>query len=107
MGDVLRSAIRVASDHLLEETEMRLLVNGICDCYGFDFRDYEPNWVRSRIWDRVRAEQSQTVSGFQERVLHDPEVLERLLVALTVPRQGLFSDPAFYVAFRTIVVPIL
>jgi chemotaxis protein methyltransferase CheR len=99
--------MRAANDSLLEETEMRLLLNGVCECYGFDFRDYEPSWVRSRIWDRVRAEQTQTVSGFQERVLHDPEVLERLLVALSVPQQGLFSDPAFYEAFRTIVVPIL
>jgi chemotaxis protein methyltransferase CheR len=99
--------MRVANDLLLEETEMRLLLDGIRDCYGFEFRDYDTGWVRARIWDRVRAEGVQTVSGFQERVLHDPSALERLLTALAVPRAGLFADPEFFQTFRSVVVPIL
>jgi chemotaxis protein methyltransferase CheR len=99
--------MRVANDLLLEDTEMRLLLSGIRECYGFDFRDYEPSWVRARIWDCARAEHSETVSGFQERVLHEPKVLERLLRALAVPREGLFADGDFYDQFRTAVVPLL
>jgi chemotaxis protein methyltransferase CheR len=99
--------MRVANDILLEETEMRLLLEGLRECYGFDFRDYGAAWVRARIWDRARAEQIHTVSGFQERVLHDPPVLERLLMALAVPRPGLFADAEFFRTFRTVVVPIL
>jgi chemotaxis protein methyltransferase CheR len=99
--------MRVANDLLLEETEMRLLLRGLRDCYGFDFRDYEPGWVHARIWDCARAEQSQTVSGFQERVLHEPRVLERLLRALAMPRAGLFDDREFYQMFRSAVVPML
>ena len=99
--------MRVANDLLLEETEMRLLLHGIRDCYGFDFQDYDPAWVRSRIWDRACAEEVQTVSGLQERVLHDPAVLERLLVALSVSPSRLFADIEFCQAFRCVVVPIL
>jgi chemotaxis protein methyltransferase CheR len=99
--------MHVANDLLLEETEMRLLLTGLRDCYGFDFRDYEPGWVRARIWDCARAEQSQTVSGFQERVLHEPSVLEHLLRALVVPRMGFFGDREFYQDFRSAVVPLL
>jgi chemotaxis protein methyltransferase CheR len=99
--------MRVANDLLLEETEMRLLLHGMRDCYGFDFHEYDTTWVRARIWERVRAEEAQTVSGLQERVLHDPSALERLLSALSVPRPALFADAEYFQAFRSTVVPIL
>jgi len=48
-----------------------------------------------------------TISGLQERVLHEPACLDRLLVALSINVSAMFRDPTFYRAFREKVVPIL
>jgi chemotaxis protein methyltransferase CheR len=49
----------------------------------------------------------QTVSGLQERLLHDPQVMEKLLLDLSVNVTAMFRDPTFYAAFRAKVVPLL
>ncbi|MGH7229794.1 MAG: CheR family methyltransferase [Nitrospiraceae bacterium] len=99
--------MRVATDMLVEETEIRLLLDGLHHCFGFDFRDYAAAPIRQRIWECVEAEGLQTISGLQERVLHDHACLERLLRALAPKSPAMFDDPAFFVAFRTTVVPLL
>src|SRR5918998_3453952 len=75
--------------------------------YGFDFREYAPASLKRRVWRRIAAERLETVSGLQERVLHDPACMERLLLDLSINVTAMFRDPTFYVAFRTHAVPIL
>jgi chemotaxis protein methyltransferase CheR len=48
-----------------------------------------------------------SISGLQEKVLHDPQAMERLLAGLSVNVTTMFRDPTFYVAFREHVVPLL
>ena len=91
----------------LEEIEIRLLLEGIYQYYGFDFRDYALASLQRRIWNAVRAEGLTRISAFQDRVLHDPTCLERLLLMLSVNVTAMFRDPGFYLAFRTRVVPLL
>ena len=40
-------------------------------------------------------------------MLHDPDVMERLLLDLSINVTAMFRDPTFYVAFREKVVPLL
>jgi len=91
----------------LEQIEIRLLTEGIYRHYGFDFRDYSLPSLRRRIWKRVYAEGLSTVSGLIEKVLHDAQSMERLLLDLSINTTAMFRDPAFYVAFRQKVVPML
>lgn len=91
----------------LEQIEVRLLTEGIYLHYGFDFRDYSLPSLRRRIWKRVYAEGLSTIAGLIEKVLHDPQSMERLLLDLSVNTTAMFRDPAFYMAFRTKVVPML
>jgi len=91
----------------LEALEIRLLTEGMYQRYGFDFRDYSTPSLRRRIWKRVYAEGLSTISGLQERVLHDPQSMERLLLDLSINTTAMFRDPTFYVAFREKVVPML
>ena len=91
----------------LEEIEIRLLLEGIVRHYGFDFRDYALASIRRRILNAVQTEQVNSVSGLQEKVLHDAASMERLLLGLTVHVTSMFRDPGFYVAFRQKVVPFL
>ena len=91
----------------LEEIEVRLLTEGIYRHYGFDFRDYSLPSLRRRIWKRVYAEGLTTISGLIEKVLHDAQSMERLLLDLSINTTAMFRDPTFYLTFRHKVVPML
>jgi chemotaxis protein methyltransferase CheR len=96
-----------ARDAELDRLELDLLLEAIQRRYGFDFRGYAPASLKRRIWQRIRAEQLESVSGLQERVLHDPEAMERLLRDLSITVTSMFRDPSFFQAFREQVVPLL
>jgi len=91
----------------LEQVEIDLLLEGVFRHYGYDFRAYAPASLRRRIWKRIRAETLDSVSALQQRVLHDPEAMDRLLMDLSVSVTAMFRDPSFYVVFRERVVPLL
>lgn len=90
-----------------EEIEIRLLLEGVFQHYGFDFRDYAPASLKRRIWKCIQDENLHTVSALQEKVLHDPTCMERLLLTLSINVTAMFRDPDFYFAFRKKVVPLL
>jgi chemotaxis protein methyltransferase CheR len=91
----------------VERLEFDLLLEGIYRQYGFDFRDYAPSSLRRRVRQRAKAEGVETISALQERVLHDPACMERLLHDMSIHVTSLFRDPTFYLAFRVKVVPLL
>ncbi len=91
----------------LERLEIELLLEGVFRHYGFDFRAYAYASIRRRLWKRVEGEGLHTISGLQDRILHDPEAMERLLLDLSVNVTAMFRDPSFYNAFRAKVVPQL
>ena len=94
-------------DTTLERIEIKLLLEGIYRHYGFDFRSYAYASLRRRIWKRLDAEHLRSISALQDRVLHDPSMMERLLLDLSINVTAMFRDPAFYAAFRRDVVPAL
>ena len=55
----------------------------------------------------ARAEGLASVSAIQERILRDPAAMERLLLAISVNVTSMYRDPHFFLAFRTMVVPLL
>jgi chemotaxis protein methyltransferase CheR len=91
----------------VEELELELLLEAIYRRYGFDFREYAPASLKRRVWRRIGLEGLATVSGLQERLLHDPQVMERLLLDLSVNVTAMFRDPTFYSSLRQTVVPLL
>ena len=91
----------------LERIEIELLLEGIYRHYGFDFRSYAFASIRRRLWKRIEAEGLPTVSALQARILHDSQMMERLLLDLSINVTAMFRDPGFYRAFREHVVPIL
>jgi chemotaxis protein methyltransferase CheR len=91
----------------LEQIELQLLLEGVFRHYGFDFREYAPASLKRRVWRRVHAEGETTISGLLERVLHDSGSMERLLLDLSINVTAMFRDPAFYLAFREKVAPVL
>jgi chemotaxis protein methyltransferase CheR len=91
----------------LERIEIELLLEGIYRHYGFDFRSYAFASIRRRLWKRIEAEGLPTVSALQARILHDSQMMERLLLDLSINVTAMFRDPGFYRAFREHVLPTL
>jgi chemotaxis protein methyltransferase CheR len=91
----------------LEQLEVELLLEAVHRRYGFDFREYAKASLKRRLWRRVGAERLTSISGLQERVLHDPACMERLLLDLSINVTSMFRDPTFYAAFRKHAVPVL
>jgi chemotaxis protein methyltransferase CheR len=91
----------------LERIEVQLLLEAIYQHYGFDFRGYALGSLKRRLWRRAYAEKVETMSALQDRVLHDPAVMERLLLDLSINVTSMFRDPSFFQALREKVVPLL
>ena len=94
-------------DQDLERIEVELLLEGIYRHYGFDFRSYAYASIRRRLWKRIEAEGLGTVSALQAVILHQPQMMEKLLLDLSINVTAMFRDPTFYQAFRDRVVPLL
>jgi chemotaxis protein methyltransferase CheR len=107
MADVVLPNTPARYSKELEKVEIELLLEGIFRHYGFDFRSYAYASLKRRLWKRIEAEGLETISGLQQRVLHDPPTMERLLMDLSVSVTSMFRDPNFYKAFRLQVVPLL
>jgi chemotaxis protein methyltransferase CheR len=105
-GDAIATdAARAEQD--VERLEIELLLEAIFRRYGFDFREYAPASLKRRLHRRMTAEHISTVSQLQDRLLHDPACMERLLLDLSINVTAMFRDPSFYVALREKVVPTL
>ncbi|HVD60161.1 MAG TPA: protein-glutamate O-methyltransferase CheR [Gemmatimonadaceae bacterium] len=109
IDDRLPSAASTPSkyDPELEQTEIELLLEGIYRQYGFDFRSYAYASIRRRLWKRIEEEGLSTVSELQNIVLHDPDMMEKLLLDLSINVTAMFRDPTFYRVFRQQVIPHL
>jgi len=90
-----------------EAIELQLLLEGVYRRYGFDFREYATASLKRRVWRRVQAEKAGSITGLLDLVLHDADVMERLLLDLSINVTAMFRDPTFYDAFRAQVVPVL
>lgn len=100
------STVQRAVDKV-EDIEIDLLLEGLYRAHGFDFRDYSRASIKRRIYELLRAEKLDTVSAFQNKILHDNACLERFLLGVSVHATAMFRDPSFYLTFRKRVVPLL
>lgn len=89
------------------DIEIRLLVQAIFLRYGHDFRDYAQASLRRRVLQAQQRMGAASISALQERVLHDADAFALLLQYLTVPVSEMFRDPAYFMALRRHVIPVL
>lgn len=76
-----------------EELEIALLLEALFQRYGYDFRAYDRQAIRRRLYGLMRERGLATVSSLQDRVLHEPGASAALLRALSVQPATLFHDP--------------
>ncbi len=91
----------------LEDIEIQLLLEGVYQYYGYDFRNYALSSLKRRVQGFMRLEGLANISALQERLLHHRPCLDRFLLSLTVNVTSMFRDPSFYLSFRQQVIPLL
>ncbi len=106
-GIVITTELPVKIDDTRENLETELLLEAVYRHYGHDFREYAPASLRRRIALAMRQERVSTISGLQERVLHDTKAMERLLLTISINVTALFRDPGFFLLLRRKVLSIM
>jgi chemotaxis protein methyltransferase CheR len=96
-----------ARDSELDGIELALLTEAIWRRYGLDFRDYAIASLRRRVRLMMREEGTPTITALTSLLLHDPPVMERLLLRLSINVTSMFRDPGFFTSLRKNVVPHL
>lgn len=87
--------------------EFDLLLEAVHRRYGYDFRGYARASLRRRVRSVMEAEGVPTMSALQERILRQPECLDRFLHAMSVNVTAMYRDPGFFRVFRERAVPLL
>ncbi|MEA5582564.1 protein-glutamate O-methyltransferase CheR [Nodularia harveyana UHCC-0300] len=91
----------------LEDIEIKLLLEGIYQYYGYDYRNYALSSLKRRIHHFMRSEGLNNISALQEKLFHESTCIGRFVLSVTVNVTSMFRDPSFYLAFRTQVIPLL
>ena len=91
---------------VVEEIEVRLLLEGIRLRYGYDFREYAARPLRQSIHDAMASEGISKISTFQHRVLRDEPAMHRLLSIVGVSVTSMFRESELMRCLRDEVVPV-
>jgi chemotaxis protein methyltransferase CheR len=91
----------------LVDLEIELLLEALYQRYHYDFRHYARASIKRRLVQARDQLGFASISAIQERVLHEPSMLPRLLDYLTVQVSEMFRDPSYFRALREKVLPHL
>lgn len=91
----------------VEDIEIRLLLEALYHRYHYDFRAYTTSSIKRRLRQAREQLGFATITAMQERVLHDADMLPKMLRYLTVQVSEMFRDPSYFHAIREKVVPHL
>lgn len=91
----------------IEDIEIELLLEALYQRYHYDFRHYARASIKRRLAQARTQLDCATYSAMQERMLHEPTMLPRLLNYLTVQVSEMFRDPSYFRALRENVIPHL
>ncbi len=91
----------------LLELEIRLLMEGIYEHYGCDFRDYSKATLKRLVSARVAKEGLGSITALLDKTLHDRSCFDRLAGDLSISVSTMFRDPSFFKAIHSEVFPML
>ena len=91
----------------IENIELRLLLEALYQAYHYDFRGYSLASLKRRLVLALQHFNCKTYSELQDRLLHDPGTLPKLVSYLTVQVSEFFRDPDYFKVLREQVIPHL
>ena len=89
----------------LENLEIELLLQAIDRLHGIHLQEGTAGSIRRRVWEAVRKEKVRSISGLQEKLLHDSAALDRFLKTVLPPFVP--YSAGFLQTFRYDLVPLL
>lgn len=89
------------------DLETKLLLEGIYQVYGYDFREYSEASLRRRLSLWLSSSGIANLSLAQAQLLRDPALFASLLQGITINVSEMFRDPHFFKAIREQVIPHL
>lgn len=104
--DIAIPALNLRREELVD-IELQLFLDALTRYGGNDFRNFNQSMLRRRIADAMRAEEVVTISGLQDRLLHDERTLAQFIVSMGGGTSSLFHDPLFLQTFALNVIPLL
>jgi chemotaxis protein methyltransferase CheR len=99
--------VEIEERRAVHALEIDLLLRGLFEHYGYDFRNYARASLTRRIRRAMELEAVSTVSSLQARLLHDPEAAMRFVASISVHTTAMFRDTDVYRVLRSEVVPLL
>jgi chemotaxis protein methyltransferase CheR len=97
----------LAAGLAIEELETELLLEALFQRFGYDFRAYDRPALRQKFAPGMRAHGVATLSGLQEKVLHDADAAASVLRGLSVAPAALFDNCAHAGRLRSVLAPAL
>ena len=89
------------------DIELYLFLEAIYLKFHWDLRGYSRASLQRRLTEALSFFECGTLSGLQERLLHDPSVFPALTRFLTVPVSDLFREAPSFLTLRRDIVPLL
>ena len=91
----------------VERIELHLLLEGIYQKYGYDFRGYAIESIGRRLAQFLIDRGLETYSEVTAKLLREPDFFHSLMPYFSVSVTALFRDPFFYAALVEKVLPRL
>jgi chemotaxis protein methyltransferase CheR len=89
-------------DTSVEDIEVELLLEGIFQRFGVDFRDFQRAKLKRKLHHLMQEMGITTISALQNNVMHDSETSSALLRALCVRPESSVSDNEYWDSLRTV-----
>ena len=89
------------------DSDIRGLLDDLYGSFHYDFRQYAMASLRRRLAAACAHYGLDSTAALRERLASDPALLTPLLDYLTVQVSEMFRDPAYFLALRTDVLPVL
>ena len=90
-----------------EQIELRLLLEAIRLKYGYDFSGYTEDVLKRRLSANLSKHGFKCASEMISKILHEPDFFDSVVYDLSITVTEMFRDPAFYLALRKEVIPVL
>jgi chemotaxis protein methyltransferase CheR len=90
-----------------EGADLAHLAEGVFRRYGYDLRHFAGAYLRRRLEAAMRWEEVKSLAAFKDRLLTQPDLMERLLMSLSGGPRHMYRDPEFHRFLRREIVPLL
>jgi len=91
----------------IEDLQINLLLEGIYEIYGYDFRAYSKPSLKRRLNDLMEEFNISSHSELQHKIFYEPNMFYRFTKKISVTVTEMFRDPNFFISLQQKVIPKL